>query len=106
MSRGREGRALLLSDVTDIAFAPCGEDAGYYRVGVVGYGMNRTVANASLLREVRTVEGSRLLFPDALKLMDADFVRMRELSITMFPLKYLREWVRASFPELTDRLSR
>ena len=61
--------------------------------------MNTSIANASLVREVRAVDDSALLFPAALTFMDVDFVRMRELSITPFPLKYLREWVRMNFPQ-------
>lgn len=95
-------RERLFADVTDIAFARGDDSIGYYRVGIVGYGMNTSIANASLVREVRTKGNSKLLFPEALCLMDVDFVRMRELSITPFPLKYLREWVRMNYPAFAD----
>lgn len=100
--RDAASRNRLFADVTDIAFARGEDSIGYYRVGIVGSGMNTSIANASLVREVHAVGGSKLLFPEALCLMDVDFVRMRALSMTPFPLKYLREWVRMNYPAFAD----
>lgn len=92
MSRSKTSREQYLSEVVDIAFARTGEKEGYYRVGVIGDGMQSKLVRASVLRKVRAAEGSSLLFPQALPLLDMVFVRLRALTVVPFPIKYLREW--------------
>lgn len=99
MSRSNENKQRYLTEVTDIACAREGDRVGYYRVGVYSHNMDRTVAKASLIRRVEAVGDSSLLLEGLLPLLDVDFVRMRQLSIVPFPLKYLREWMIAAESE-------
>lgn len=71
-----------------------GEDTGYYMVGLAVHGMRPSLPHATVLREVRAAPGSRLVFPEALAFVDADFVRLRMTAVSPFPIKYLREWLR------------
>ena len=66
----------------------------YYFVGIKGKGIQQQIARASIIREIKPVDDSKLLFEKLLPLMNIDFVKNGDLTVIPFPLKYLREWVK------------
>lgn len=92
--KGTEARERYFGDLCGLSFMPTTENHGYYRIGAAGPGMNSSLPSATILREVVAAPGSKLLFPEALKFLDVDYVRMRMLAVTPWPLKYLNEWLR------------
>ncbi len=91
--RGKEKRDELLFPVVDIkTFVTDGDR--YYFVGTIGEGMQSSVQRASLIRRIERFENSESLFEKLLPLMNVSFVRNKQLTITPFPFKYLREYVK------------
>lgn len=72
-----------------------GESSALYSVGEIGNGMQYTMERASLLREIRAVAGSRLIFYELLPLMGVEFVRYGMITVPPFPFKYLRDYITA-----------
>ena len=53
--------------------------------------MRPTIQRAANIREIRAVEGSKMLFEDIAPLLNVTFVRNGQLTVIPFPFKYLRE---------------
>ena len=82
----------ILDSQLDIHFFIEGSSQ-YYFVGIKGKGIQQQIARASIIRVIEPVDNSKLLFKNLLPLMNVDFVKNGDLTVTPFPLKYLREWV-------------
>lgn len=96
--RSKQGRDEYLSGITDIKMFK--KNGGvYYFTGVIGLGMQSSIANAANIRCIRPYEDSPVFFEQMLPLMNVDFVRNERLTIRPFPFKYLQEWVRMNFYE-------
>lgn len=93
LHRGKPDKEGMLAGVLDAVFVCVDKRHGYYRIGGQSSSVSLRFSRAAVLREVRTVADSRLLFPDALRLLDTDFVRLRGATVVPFPIKYLREWL-------------
>lgn len=67
---------------------------GYYRVGMIGYGMLFSATHkASIRREVISTDESRPLVEDMLPMMGICMVRLGQPTVVQFPVKYLKEWI-------------
>lgn len=84
----------LFDGMYGASFCRASEHKGWYAAGLAKKGMQPKLQHATVLREVRAAPGSQLVFPDALDFLDADYVRLRLLAVSPYPIKYLREWVR------------
>lgn len=93
LHRGKPEKEGMLSGVLDAAFVCVDHRHGYYRIGEQSSNVNRKFVQSAVLREVRVIGDSHLLFPQALCLLDVDFVRLRRATVLPFPIKYLREWL-------------
>lgn len=99
--RSKIGREEFLSGITDIKMFE--KNGGlYYFVGIVGLGMQSTVANAANIRRIESYDDAPLFFEQLLPLMNVDFVHNERLTVRPFPFKYLAEWVRMNFDVLKD----
>lgn len=71
-------------------------DRSYYVVGTKGEGIRQYMTNASTVRQIQSIDNSKLIFADLLPLMNVDFVKNKDLTVLPFPLKYLREWAKVN----------
>lgn len=92
--RGKEKREQLFSSVIDIKHFEK-DGAAYYFVGIIGYGMNRTLHTAANIRKIEPVSDAPLFFKSLLPLMKVTFVRNNQLTVIPFPFKYLREYIQS-----------
>ena len=96
ISRGPRGRSLYFNNTVDMYLSTISAGKGgygYYQVGLRGKGMQFSATHrASIVREVHATTDSDLLLNQLLPLLDVDFIRPGEMTVTPFPLKYLREW--------------
>ena len=93
IGRGKADRALYFADAVDIASCTTADGRRYYRVGMIGYGMQFNATHkASILREVIAIDGSRSLVEEMLPMLDSCLVRWGQPTVLPFPIKYLREW--------------
>jgi hypothetical protein len=99
ISRSADGRAAYLQESIDVAYAPIDERSAYFYSGVIGKGMQSSLARAALLRRIVAVGESRLLIDELLPLMDVDIVRLRNTTVIPFPFKYLREYCASLTPK-------
>lgn len=67
-----------------------------YVSGMKSDGVNMEIPRASLVREVTLVEGTQDLTCDLLPLMCVEFVRLNQLTVKPFPIKYMREFLEMS----------
>ena len=65
----------------------------YYFVGTKGKGIQQTIPRASVIREIETHGMSEYIFDKLLPLMNVDFVKNGNLTVTPFPIKYLKEYI-------------
>lgn len=91
--RGEEERNKYLSGNIDVNYMEQDEGLARFSVGEIGNGMKYTIERASVVREIQTVEGSKLIFKELLPLMGVEFVRYGMLTVIPFPFKYLREYI-------------
>ncbi len=91
--RGKEKREELLSSCLDIKMFEA-NDMQYYFVGTIGNGMRWLINRAANIRRIEPFEDSDLMLKKLLPLMNVTFVRNGQLTITPFPFKYLREYVK------------
>ena len=92
--RGKEKREELFCAITDVkAFEK--DDGLYYFSGIIGEGMRTKVVHAANIRCVTAYEESAIHTKDLLPLMNVPFVRNGQLTVMPFPMKYLREYIRA-----------
>ncbi|NVK73882.1 MAG: hypothetical protein HWE24_10400 [Oceanospirillaceae bacterium] len=69
------------------------DNAQYYYVGTKGTGIQQNMQRASRIRRIRPVQDSKHIFDNLLPLMNVDFVKKGDLTVSPFPIKLLREWV-------------
>lgn len=91
--RGKEKRDELLSSCLDIKLFN-DDSSQYYFVGIIGNGMRWVINRAANIRMIEPYEDSILMFEKLLPLMNVSFVRNGQLTITPFPFKYLREYIK------------
>lgn len=91
--RGKEKRDELISSCLDIKMFNDGVSE-YYFVGTIGNGMRWLINRAANIRKIEPFEDSNLMFEKLLPLMNVTFVRNGQLTITSFPFKYLREYIK------------
>lgn len=91
--RGKEKRDELISSCLDIKMFDDGVSE-YYFVGTIGNGMRWLINRAANIRKIEPFEDSNHMFEKLLPLMNVTFVRYGQLTITPFPFKYLREYIK------------
>lgn len=91
--RSKEKRDELLSSCLDIKMFNI-RNSEYYFIGTIGNGMRCLINRAANIRKIEPFEDSILMFEDLLPLMNLTFVHNGQLTITPFPFKYLREYIK------------
>ena len=91
--RSEEQRNEYLSGNIDINYIEQDETLARFSVGEIGNGMKYTIERASVIREIQSVDGSKMIFKEILPLMGVEFVRYGMLTVVPFPFKYLREYI-------------
>lgn len=90
--RGEASRKRLMDAVLDIKWYTNGPAVRYFS-NDIGEGMRPVVQRAANIREIRAVDGSKMLFEDIVPLLNVTFVRNGQLTVIPFPFKYLREYI-------------
>jgi len=88
--KGKEKRKELLEAVTDIKELFY-QGEMYYYVGVIGDGMQSTIAKASHIRKYKISQGGMPDTSALVKLLDNQFVRNGQFTVLPFPFKYINE---------------
>lgn len=91
--REKANRDMLLSSETDIKYFEL-NGKQYYFVGYTGTGMNNKLTTSCCIREISALDNGEIFFKELLPLMDVLFVQYGQLTVTPFPFKYLREYIR------------
>ena len=64
----------------------------FYYVGIKGEGIQQQITRASTIREIELHQGSEIIFDKLLPLMNVDFIKNGDLTVSPFPIKYINEW--------------
>ncbi len=70
------------------------KNKAFYFVGKKSTELQSNFENATIIREVETIENSRLLLQHLLETLNVDFVRNGQLTVLPFPFKYLSEFIK------------
>lgn len=82
----------ILNSNLDICYLE-NESSSSYFVGTKGEGIQSNIPRAAIIREIQKVNKSPMFFDELLPLMNVDFVKNGDLTVTPFPFKYLKEWL-------------
>lgn len=83
----------ILNSNLDICFFENESSCSYF-VGTKGEGIQSNIPRAAVIRNIESVDNSPIFFDELLPLMNVDFVKNGDLTVTPFPFKYIKEWVR------------
>lgn len=89
--RAQQAKTEEVSSLLGIGVVREGETSALFFSGLP-YNPNIRVARSSNVRRLEALDGSRLRMDLIVPLLDVDFVRLRQLTVVPWPLKYLREF--------------
>lgn len=75
----------------DIGYIRISDTLWIYYVGQYN-NLKQSIANASVVREIEAVDGSRVFFDKIFHMMSIPFVKHNQNSVIPFTIKYLKEW--------------